>query len=149
MLVAAAIASASFCPVISPPADGPVVAPFAPIGRYAGHWGIDYAAPPGTGVHAPASGIVSFAGSVAGRLSVSIDHGRGIVTTVTYLSAVSTSRGVWVDRGDVIASSGRAHDLAAVHLSARIAGVYVDPGMLFRCQMGDISDALWLTTVPE
>jgi septal ring factor EnvC (AmiA/AmiB activator) len=103
---------------------------------------------PGTAVGAPAGGVVSFSGSVAGRLSVSIDHGRGMVSTVSYLAAVGVSRGSRVGVGERLATSGVAHDTAAVHLSLRIDGTYVDPAVLFRCHVGDISDALWLTPVP-
>jgi murein DD-endopeptidase MepM/ murein hydrolase activator NlpD len=148
-LLALVISSVSFCPAVQPPVDGPVVAPFAPIGRYAGHWGVDFAAPPGAAVRTPAAGRVTFAGSVAGRLSVSIDLGRGMVTTVSYLSEVVARRGDRVASADLVARSGRAHDLDAVHLSLRIDGTYVDPGLLFSCRAGDISDALWLTTPPD
>ena len=30
------------------PVDGPVVAGYAPVGLYGGHWGLDYASAPGT-----------------------------------------------------------------------------------------------------
>lgn len=147
-VLALALSVASFCPAATPPVEGPVLAPFAPIGRYAGHWGVDYAADIGSEVGAAAAGTVTFAGPVAGRLSVSIDHGRGMVTTVSYLSTVGVRRGEAVAIGQSIARSGRAHDREAVHLSLRIDGSYVDPGLLFRCRVGDISEALWLTSTP-
>ena len=55
-----------------------VVSPFrAPASPYAsGHRGIDLAVEPGTTIMAPESGTVSFAGAVAGRNVVAIDHGR-------------------------------------------------------------------------
>jgi len=129
--------------------DGPVVAPFAPIGRYAGHWGVDFSVASGVDVHAPAAGTVVFAGSVAGRLSVSIDHGRGMISTVSYVSEVLAGREDRVSRGTVIARSGLAHGLRAVHLSLRIEGVYVDPWLLLACRGGDIPDALHLIPVPS
>lgn len=147
-LLAFVIASTSFCPVTAAPVDGAVVEPFAPVGRYAGHWGIDFAAPLGTDVRAPVGGTVSFAGSVAGRLSVSIDHGRGMVTSLSYLSEVLVRRGQRVVVGETVAHSGVAHGRDAVHLSLRIDGTYVDPGVLFSCLVGDISDALRLTAAP-
>ena len=55
------------------PVDGPVISEYAPVGSYGGHWGIDYAAAVGTSVRAPASGRVTFAGSVAGMRSVTIE----------------------------------------------------------------------------
>ena len=142
--VVAAVVAVSLCPGASPPVDGSVIAPFAPIGRYAGHWGVDFAAPIGAAVEAPASGDVSFAGPVAGRLSVSIDHGRGIVSTVSYLSDVLVSRGDRVVGGAVVGRSGSSHGADGVHMSVRIEGVYVDPAFLLSCDVGDITDALRL-----
>jgi murein DD-endopeptidase MepM/ murein hydrolase activator NlpD len=144
MTVIALVVATSICPAVTAPVDGPIVGRFEPIGRYSGHWGVDYATPVGSEVAAVAAGVVSFAGSVAGRRSVSIDHGRGLVTTVSYLDEVLVPTGAFVERGDPIALSGLAHDVAAVHLSLRIDGIYVDPFFLFRCRVGDISDALSL-----
>ena len=39
------------CPFVAP-VRGPVVAGFAPVGSYGGHWGIDFGAVPGTPVRA-------------------------------------------------------------------------------------------------
>lgn len=50
----------------------PFSAPHAPYGP--GHRGIDLAAPPGTPVRAAGAGVVVFAGKLAGRGVVSIDH---------------------------------------------------------------------------
>ena len=55
----------------------------APAHRYGpGHRGIDIAAPQGSRIAAPAAGVVAFAGDVAGRPLVTIDHGAGLVTTL-------------------------------------------------------------------
>lgn len=74
--------------------------------RYsAGHRGVDLVASPGDPVRASAAGIVYFAGSVAGRPSVSVDHGGGVRTT--YTPAIATvSRGDPVLPGDMIATVG-------------------------------------------
>jgi len=63
------------CIGLSPPVEGPVVAPFAPEGRFAGHWGVDFAVSPGTPVLGADGGVVSFAGEVAGMLSVNAATG--------------------------------------------------------------------------
>ena len=76
-----------------PPVTGEIIRGFAPAGRYAGHWGIDYATPFGSPVAAPYSGLVTFAGSVAGRLSVTIEHGGGLRSSLSYLSTVTVTRG--------------------------------------------------------
>ncbi len=144
----AAVVAVSLCPAAAPPVDGPIVATFAPVGRYSGHWGVDYAAPVGTHVNAVADGTVTFAGAVAGRLSVSIDHGRGLMSTVSYLSERVASRGDRVGRGDRLGLAGAPHDVAGVHLSLRVDGEYVDPAALFGCRQGDVSDALRLVPLP-
>ena len=59
------------------PVNGPVIAGYSPVGQYGGHWGVDYGVPTGTEVKAPASGRVTFAGSVAGMRSVTIEPGSG------------------------------------------------------------------------
>src|SRR3954447_17287967 len=65
------------------PVDGAVVQPFdAPSSPYApGHRGVDFAAAPGTPVRAANDGVVSFAGSVAGTLHVTIAHDGGLRTS--------------------------------------------------------------------
>lgn len=148
IVLLAALLLSSPCPEAVAPVAGSVVAAYAPIGDYAGHWGVDFAAEPGSEVHAIADGAVTFAGSVAGRLSVSVDHGRGLVTTVSYLSAVSVRKGEHVQAGQPLGASGRAHDTEAVHLSLRIGGQYADPMVLYSCRVGDISEALRLVPVP-
>jgi murein DD-endopeptidase MepM/ murein hydrolase activator NlpD len=147
-LLSTSLPLASPCPEAVPPVAGRVIAGYAPIGDYAGHWGVDFAAVPGSDVGAVADGIVTFAGSVAGRLSVSVAHGRGLVTTVSYLSAVSVRKGELVRSGQKLGESGRAHDTDSIHLSLRIDGEYTDPMVLFSCRVGDLSEALRLVPVP-
>ncbi|WP_448004979.1 murein hydrolase activator EnvC family protein [Agromyces bauzanensis] len=107
-----------------------VVAPFrAPPTPYAaGHRGIDIAASPGAVVVAPASGVVRFAGPVAGRGVVSIDHGAGVVSAIEPVEA-SVAAGTAVAPGDVIGTvaSGGHCDAVCVHFGVRIDGEYVSP----------------------
>ena len=130
------------------PVDGPVSAEFAPIGQYGGHWGVDFAAPVGIPVRAPASGRVTFAGSVAGMLSVTIEPVPGFKVSVSYLSERSVRAGQYVTRGQVIGATGTPHGSPGAHLSVRIGGRYVDPGPRFGCVSTDISRALRLVTPP-
>ncbi len=116
---------------VGPPVS--LVEPFrAPPTPYAaGHRGIDLAAAPGATVRAPADGVVSFAGPVAGRPVLSIDHGDGIVSAIEPVVS-STSAGASVDQGEpvgVVGSGGHCDD-ACVHLGVRLHGEYVSP-MLF------------------
>lgn len=110
--------------------DAPDDNPFAP-----GHRGIDVAAPTGTAVRASAPGTVSFAGSVVGNRSVTVDHGEGIRTTYSFLKETKVTKGQKVDLGTVVGLVGAGHPgrtgEAHVHLSARRNGVYFDPIELY------------------
>lgn len=104
--------------------------PYAP-----GHRGVDVAAPTGSPVHASAPGVVSFAGSVAGNLTVTVDHGSGLLTTYSFLGTTQVTRGQALQQGHVLGTVGRGHpgsELPAhVHLSARRDGFYFDPLELY------------------
>ena len=66
-----------------------VVTPFDPPAQrwLPGHRGVDLAGSALAAVHAPAAGTVVFAGSVAGRPVLSLDHGAGLRTTYEPVSA--------------------------------------------------------------
>jgi murein DD-endopeptidase MepM/ murein hydrolase activator NlpD len=130
------------------PVEGPVTAGFAPIGDYAGHWGIDFGVTVGTPIRAPASGRVTFAGSVAGMLSVTIEPVSGYKVSVSYLSELAVLAGQSVSRGQTIGRSGSPHGSPGAHLSARIDGRYVDPRARLGCISTDISRALRLLPPP-
>jgi len=134
---------------LSPPVDGPVISPYAPAGQYAGHWGVDFSALPGSEVRAAASGRVTFAGSVAGMKSVTIEPIPGFKVSVSYLSAALVPNGARVIRGQVIARSGLPHGVPGVHFSTRIDGRYVDPMTQMGCKETDITRALRLVTPPQ
>ena len=115
--------------------------PFAaPSGQYSpGHRGVDLAAPPGTPVRAPAPGVVRFAGRVAGKLVVSIEHPHRILgrtgwrTTYEGIVAI-VDVGERVERGDLLgvaAGPGRGHT-DGIHWGLRNARTYADPLMLLR-----------------
>ncbi len=117
------------------PVRGPVIRPFdPPATAYGpGHRGIDIAAPQGISVRAAADGIVSFAGSVAGELFVSVDHPDGVRTTYSWLSGVAVDPGEPVGRGAVLGASGGGHpgeDPAHLHFGARVGSNYIDPMLL-------------------
>jgi murein DD-endopeptidase MepM/ murein hydrolase activator NlpD len=114
------------------PVTGPVVGRMTTTSRFGpGHRGVDLAAPVGTPVRSAARGVVTFAGAVAGRRWVTVDHGW-VRTTVGPLAAVLVATGDRVGRGDRLGTSGLAHGLAAVHISARAGDRYVDPLPLLR-----------------
>lgn len=114
------------------PVSGPVIEPFdAPDSPYGtGHRGIDIATAVGTPVRAPAPGVVAFSGPVGGSLFVTVDHGGGLESTYSWLSAVSVRRGDAVGAGMTVASSGQGHPgvtPAHLHFGVRMNDVYVDP----------------------
>ena len=141
--VATTVPTARALAIVPGPADrwtwpvGPpvvVVAPFrAPPTPYsAGHRGIDVAALPGDPVVAPASGVVSYAGPVAGRGVLSIDHGGGVVSSIEPVAA-GVAAGAAVRAGDpvaIVATGGHCDD-RCVHLGVRVHGEYVSPLLWF------------------
>ena len=110
-----------------------VVAPFrAPAHAYGpGHRGIDLAAEGSQDVLAPASGTVAFAGSIAGRGVVTIDHGGGLVSTLEPITA-RVAVGDRVGAGDSVGrlSVGGHAEPGTLHLGARRLGDYIDPLLL-------------------
>ena len=118
--------------VLTPPVAGETVRRFSPAQR-GGHWGVDLASPWAGMVRAPLSGTVTFAGPVAGRMSVTIAPGDRLRVSVSYLSSVWVSAGQWIEVGEVLGRSGADHGLSAVHLSLRIDGRYVDPEPALAC----------------
>lgn len=93
-----------------------------------GHRGIDLEAAAGSAVVAPDDGTVRFAGPVAGRPVVSIEHAGGLVSSFEPVEP-SVARGDVVRRGDRIGTllAGHVPGSTRLHLGARLAGQYVDP----------------------
>lgn len=101
----------------------------APPTRYAaGHRGIDLPAAPSDRVHAPAAGVVSFAGSVAGRPVVSIAHPGDLISSFEPVLA-DVAEGDVVVAGTVVGSvaSGGHCDAHCLHFGVRLHGEYVSP----------------------
>lgn len=114
------------------PVTGPVIRGFdppdSPYGS--GHRGIDVAAPAGSVALAPADGRVAFAGPVGGRLFLTIDHGGGLESTMSWVTSIDVRRGDLVVQGQPVARTGGGHagdPVANLHLGARLDDVYVDP----------------------
>lgn len=120
----------------------------APAHRYApGHRGIDLSAP--ESVRSPADGRIAFAGAVAGRLVVTIDHGDGLVTTLEPV-ATGLVAGDRVARGAVVGNRHPRRSHAAAHTALRRAAgrrVHQPAAAAGRRSPGG-SAALLLTTGP-
>jgi murein DD-endopeptidase MepM/ murein hydrolase activator NlpD len=113
--------------------ESDIVRPFGPTGRWSGHFGVDLNAVAGSPVIAAGDGIVSFVGSIAGRLSVTIAHGGEVRTSYSYLQSATVAHGQAVARGDPVGTAGIHGGVDAFHLSLRIGARYVDPITSFGC----------------
>ncbi|WP_409485323.1 M23 family metallopeptidase [Arsenicicoccus dermatophilus] len=114
---------------VSPVTPPVVLHPFvAPAHRWSpGHRGVDLALPVDGPVHAAAAGVVAFAGMVAGRPVVAVDHG-GIRTTYEPVRAV-VPVGRTVTAGELLGTlAGPGHCLqGCVHWGALRGEDYLDP----------------------
>lgn len=99
-------------------------------GRRQFHAGIDIAAPPGTSIVAPADGVVSYAGKLAGYgRAIVIDHGFGLKTFYGHNRRNKVKRGQRVKRGQVIGYVGSSGYSTGSHLhyEVLVKGAPVDP----------------------
>ena len=120
-------------PVASARVSSPYGTRFHPIlHTYRMHSGIDYAAPSGTPIVAPADGVISFAGVKGGYgNALMVSHRKGMETLYGHMSAFATgmTEGKSVKAGQVIGfvgSTGRSTG-PHLHYEVRINGQTVDP----------------------
>jgi murein DD-endopeptidase MepM/ murein hydrolase activator NlpD len=111
-------------PTVLRPFDPPAQ-PYGP-----GHRGVDLGGWAGEPVLAAGAGVVVFAGMVAGKPVVSVDHPNGLRTT--YEPVVATvSPGQHVARGQPIGTLQAGHDgcpaAACLHWGVRRGEEYLDP----------------------
>ncbi len=115
-----------------------VLTPFAPPPtRYgAGHRGVDLAADAGAVVAAAGAGRVVFAGDLAGRGVISIEHDGGLRTTyepVTPMVEVASTVGAGQPIGTLQAGHAGCAPASCLHWGARLPdGSYLDPLALLR-----------------
>ena len=112
-----------------PPVEAPIAdefrRPATPYGP--GNRGLEYDTEPGDVVTAAAPGTVTFAGQVAGRRYVTVQHADGIRTTYGPLGRIAPGvrRGSALDAGDPVGTAGEL-----VLWSASLGDVYLDPAVL-------------------
>jgi murein DD-endopeptidase MepM/ murein hydrolase activator NlpD len=100
------------------------------LGVFRPHYGVDYAAPIGTPVHASGDGLVTLTGWLGGYgQTVKIRHANGYETLYGHLSSILVRRGQRVAQGALIGKVGRTGLATGPHLDYRMLrnGVYVDP----------------------
>jgi hypothetical protein len=140
--------------VYSPPVDNPVVlrgfsAPGEAYGP--GHRGVDFAVGHDTPIRAAATGVVQFAGTVAGHTWVSIGHPDGLVTSYGPLTELNVKTGDVVTRGTPLArlapgGHGLHNNDQGLHFSVRKDGTYLDPLTILTGFGGNLTlvgDSLW------
>lgn len=97
------------------------------------HYGIDIAAPTGTPVYAPASGLVTLVKDLYfSGWTVVIAHGLGVNSSFLHLDRVDVETGMMVERGGLIGTIGATGRATGPHLDWRIdwQGRRIDPGLL-------------------
>jgi murein DD-endopeptidase MepM/ murein hydrolase activator NlpD len=122
---------------IAPLPGAAVTRPFDDLAnRYAaGHRGVDLTGAPGVPVLAAGDGVVAFAGMVAGRPVVSVDHPGGLRTTYEPVDP-SVGAGQAVARGSPLGTLLAGHrgcpSPACLHWGLREGEDYLDPLELLR-----------------
>ena len=85
------------------------------------HYGIDIAAPQGTPVQAPASGLVTLVMDLYfSGWTVIINHGLGLNSSFLHLDHVAIGTGEEVSRGDIIGTVGSTGRSTGPHLDWRL-----------------------------
>jgi murein DD-endopeptidase MepM/ murein hydrolase activator NlpD len=123
------------------PANGPVTGVYGSQRFYNGvpkspHYGIDYAAPAGTPVIAPADGIITFAHNdlfYSGGTLI-LDHGHGLSSTFLHLSEILVKPNQVVRSGTVIAKIGATGRATGPHLDWRMNWLNqrIDPELVLK-----------------
>ena len=86
------------------------------------HFGVDVAAPTGTDVVAPASGVITLANPdmfFSGG-TIILDHGHGLSSAFLHLSQLLVKNGDVVKQGDLIAKVGATGRVTGAHLDWRM-----------------------------
>ncbi|TVQ21182.1 MAG: M23 family peptidase [Leptolyngbya sp. DLM2.Bin15] len=123
------------------PTSGPVTTIYGVRRYYNGvfaedyyHRGVDYAAPTGTPVVAPAAGIVALVDHEANGFeihgnTVGLDHGQGVASIFLHLNRIDVREGDRVEAGQVIGTVGNTGISTGPHLhwGLYVHGRSVDP----------------------
>ncbi len=125
------------------PAPGPVSGVYGSQRFYNGiagspHWGIDYAAPTGTKVIAPAGGkvVLAEADLYFSGGTIVLDHGGGLTSSFLHLSRLLVKPGDIVEQGAVIGLVGATGRVTGPHLDWRmnLHGERIDAALWLQAQ---------------
>lgn len=112
------------------PVTGKITSKFGEKRSTGTHNGIDIAAPKGTEIKAPESGVVTavWKDAINGN-AIKIAHLKGYFTGYAHLNSVKVSLGQKVNKGDVIGTVGSTGRSTGNHLHFTISqfGVNIDP----------------------
>ena len=86
------------------------------------HFGLDIGAPEGTGVYAPADGLITLThpDMLLSGGTIILDHGQGLSSTFLHLSKILVEAGTFVHQGDLIARIGATGRANGPHLDWRM-----------------------------
>ena len=102
-------------------------------GTGTGHQGVDFAAGEGTPQYAAVSGVATYWNSESCGVGIDINggiiDGHSYVITLCHLSGRAIADGQYVNRGDVVGSTGSTGYATGPHVHFQVAqdGVYIDP----------------------
>jgi murein DD-endopeptidase MepM/ murein hydrolase activator NlpD len=121
--------------VFEQPADGRISGTFGLRRFFNGeerqpHQGVDFAAPTGTPVRAPADGKVALTGNFFfNGESIFLDHGQGVISMMNHLSRIDVREGQEIKRGEVIGAIGATGRATGPHLhwTLSLNNARVDP----------------------
>ena len=129
---------------ITIPVEGPRTGVFGTKRFYNGiersyHTGVDYAAPTGTPISAPAPGTVVITHDMYfNGKTVVIDHGAGFISVMCHLDEIEVETDTILKRGDVIGTVGATGRTTGPHLHWTISlqGTKIDPEVLMEVVNG-------------
>ncbi len=110
------------------------------------HSGVDFRAPGGTPVYAPAAGTVVLADALTVRGNVVlIDHGWGVLTGYWHLSTIEAQMGQRVARGEMVGKVGNTGLSTGAHLhwEVWVGGISVD-GLQWLEEFYPLPEPEWL-----
>lgn len=130
------------------PVDGRLSSPFG-LRRFFNkqprkpHSGLDIAAPKGTPIKAPASGVVINSGNYFfNGNTVFLDHGQGLITGYFHMNEIKVETGRSLERGDVLGTVGETGRVTGPHLhwNVYLNRTKVDPMVFIARHLNEKAD---------